>query len=178
MRHGSRTSLRLLTAAGALLLGSAVACSDDDEPTTPTPTPPAVVLSRYRAPLVSSEEVPPNASTATGMSDFTLSANKDTLYVNITVANLSNTRFGHFHTGARGVNGGVVADLVLAPTLVGSATGRIGRTFITGANLVGTLAGQPLSALITAMDAGNIYVNLHTDANPGGEIRGQVAKLP
>ena len=56
---------------------------------------------------------------------------------------------------------------------------------ITAADLVGPLAGQPLSALIDAIDAGNIYVNVHTNDFvdppntgagdfPGGEIRGQV----
>jgi hypothetical protein len=45
---------------------------------------------------------------------------------------------------------------------------------ITASNLVGPLAGQPLSALLDAMRAGNTYVNVHTSANAGGEIRGQI----
>jgi hypothetical protein len=45
---------------------------------------------------------------------------------------------------------------------------------ITTSNLVGPLAGQPLSALLDAMRAGNTYVNVHSSAHAGGEIRGQI----
>ena len=158
---------------GALLVGAALAnCSDDETVVAPTP------LVKFRATLVGTEEVPPVTTTATGTSEFTLSRTNDTLFVSITVSGLSNVRFGHFHTGARGANGAVVATLVEAPTLTGPQNGRIGRQFITAANLSGTLAGQPLSALVTQLNAGGIYVNIHTDANAGGELRGQVALVP
>ena len=56
---------------------------------------------------------------------------------------------------------------------------------ITAGNLVGPLAGQPLSALVDAIEAGNAYVNVHTNDGvpptntgpgdfPAGEIRGQL----
>ena len=62
--------------------------------------------------------------------------------------------------------------------MAGPSNGRVGKQFITAANLSGTLAGQPLSALVTQLNAGGIYVNIHTDANTGGELRGQVALVP
>ncbi len=159
---------------GVLVVGSVLAACGDDDAAAPTPTP----LVKFRATLIGTEEVPPVTSTATGTSEFTLSRTNDTLFVNVAVNGLSNIRFGHFHTGARGANGAVVAFLVDAPTLAGPQNGRIGKQFITAANLVGTLANQPLSALVDQMRAGGIYVNLHTDANPGGEVRGQVALVP
>lgn len=169
-RRFSRSAASLV---GALLVGAALAnCSDDETPVAPTP------LVKFRATLVGSEEVPPVVTTATGSSEFTLSRTNDTLFVSITVNGLSNVRFGHFHTGARGANGAVVATLVEPPTLTGPQNGRIGRQFITATNLSGTLAGQPLSALVSQLRAGGIYVNLHTDANAGGELRGQVALVP
>jgi hypothetical protein len=39
----------------------------------------------------------------------------------------------------------------------------IGRGTITAANLIGPLAGQPLSALIAVIEAGGAYVNVHTN---------------
>lgn len=161
-----RRSFAVMAIAAATMIS---ACGDDDVAGPSLP--------RFRATLIGSEEVPPATTSATGTADFTLSQGGDTLFVNINVNSLANIRFGHFHTGARGVNGGVVTDLVLAPTLVGSQTGRIGRQFVTAANLSGALQGQPLSALITQIRAGTIYVNLHTDAFPGGELRGQVAEV-
>jgi hypothetical protein len=55
----------------------------------------------------------------------------------------------------------------------------------TAANLVGPLAGHPLSELLDAIASGNAYVNIHTNDGvdgtntgpgdfPGGEIRGQL----
>ncbi|MDQ8158588.1 MAG: CHRD domain-containing protein [Gemmatimonadota bacterium] len=168
-----RIARSLVSLAGAVLVGAALAnCSDDETVVAPTP------LVKFRATLSGAEENPPVTTTATGTSEFTLSRTNDTLFVNITVNGLSNVRFGHFHTGARGANGAVVSTLVDPPTLVGAQNGRVGKQFITASNLSGALAGQPLTALIDQMRAGGIYVNLHTDANAGGELRGQVALVP
>ncbi|WP_396221524.1 CHRD domain-containing protein [Gemmatimonas sp.] len=169
-----RIARALVSLAGALLVGAVLAnCGgDDDAVVAPTP------LVKYRATLVGTEEVPPVTTTATGSAEFTLSRTNDTLFVNVTVNGLNNMRFGHFHTGARGANGPVVAFVVDGPTVAGPSNGRVGKQFITAANLSGTLAGQPLTALIDQMRAGGIYVNIHTDANTGGELRGQVALVP
>lgn len=163
-------AIRVASAFSMVLLAAALGCGDD------SPVAAAPPLTRFSATLVGAEEVPPVTTAAAGTASFTLSQGNDTLFVNISVNGLSNVRFGHFHQAARGSNGPVVTDLVLAPTLVGVQNGRIGRQFITAANLVGGLAGQPLSALVTLINAGSIYVNLHTDQFPGGELRGQVAR--
>jgi hypothetical protein len=63
----------------------------------------------------------------------------------------------HIHTGAVGVNGGVLYPLTL------TSIGAQGTQAITTADLAN-------------LEAGNFYVNAHTAANPGGEIRGQIGK--
>ncbi len=44
---------------------------------------------------------------------------------------------------------------------------------ITASDVVGALAGD-LDGFIEAIRSGNIYINIHTPPNPGGEIRGQL----
>ena len=56
----------------------------------------------------------------------------------------------------------------------GRSSGTLGEGTITAADLVGPLAGQRLSDLVAAIDAGNAYVNVHTSQFPSGEVRGQV----
>ena len=56
--------------------------------------------------------------------------------------------------------------------------GRVNGTLVEGTigadRLVGPLAGQSLTDLREAMEAGNTYVNVHTADHPGGEIRGDI----
>jgi len=92
----------------------------------------------------------------------------------------------HIHVGAPDVNGPVVAFLFgNVPPAGGRTDGVLATGTITAANLVGPLAGQPLSALVDEIEAGNTYVNVHTNDGvdppntgpgdfPGGEIRGQL----
>jgi hypothetical protein len=46
---------------------------------------------------------------------------------------------------------------------------------ITADKLEGPMAGKQLSDLTTAMSNGETYVNIHTEQNPNGEIRGQIS---
>ncbi len=72
---------------------------------------------------------------------------------------------GHFHVGSPGINGAVVrviAEAGAAPSGIVSGVWR-------------STDAQPLTpALIESLLTGRVYVNFHTNANPAGEIRGQV----
>jgi hypothetical protein len=138
----------------------------------------------YSVHLDGDTEVPANSSLGTGQAVFHLSPDGTSLDYKLIVANLDNPVAAHIHIGPPGVNGPVVTFL-FGPAAPGGGTanGVIGEGTITAANLIGPLAGQPLSALIDALNSGNAYVNVHTNDGvpptgtgpgdlPGGEIRG------
>jgi len=140
----------------------------------------------FIAHLTGDEEVPPNSSLAQGQAIFQLSEDGTELSYKLNVANIENVVASHIHLGPAGANGPVVVFLY-GPVAAGGGRidGRIAEGTITEADFVGPLTGQPFSALIEAMEAGNTYVNVHTNdgvdpANtgpgdiPGGEIRGQI----
>ncbi|NNK61375.1 MAG: CHRD domain-containing protein, partial [Flavobacteriaceae bacterium] len=55
----------------------------------------------------------------------------------------------------------------------GPANGVLAQGVITAEDVVGALAGD-LDALIQAIKDGMIYVNVHTEGIPSGELRGQL----
>jgi len=98
----------------------------------------------------------------------------------------------HIHMQAKGLSGPIVVWFFPSVTSTaplpgggGAHHGMLAQGTFTAADLRGPLAGHPLSDLIAAINAGNTYVNIHTDdgvapANtgpgdfPGGEVRGQL----
>jgi hypothetical protein len=60
------------------------------------------------------------------------------------------------------------------PTGPMSATLSEGK--VTSNDLVGPLKGKQISDLVKIINDGNAYANVHTQANPKGEIRGQISK--
>jgi hypothetical protein len=73
------------------------------------------------------------------------------------------------------MNGQIVVFLFgLVPDPGVDVNGTLAAGSFGAANLIGPLAGHPLADLITAIENGGAYVNVHTVANRGGEIRGQL----
>jgi hypothetical protein len=133
----------------------------------------------FRTHLSGDEEVPAIVTGAQGQATFKLSDDGSSITYKLNVANIENVTQAHIHLGAVGVAGPIVVWLYpSAPpaTLIpGRTNGNLAEGTITAANLVGdALAGQPLSALIDQIRAGNAYVNVHTSQYPPGEIRGQL----
>jgi hypothetical protein len=138
-----------------------------------------------------SMEVPVRDTNAQGQAIFHLSSDGTELDYKLIGSNIENVFMAHIHMEEPGVNGPIVVWLypstAVAPGPLGSGRhdGILAEGTITASNLVGPLAGQPLSALVEAMDSGNAYVNIHTndgvgDVNtgpgdfPGGEVRGDI----
>jgi hypothetical protein len=109
------------------------------------------------------QEVPANASTATGTVAGSYDPKSGLLGIKVTYAGLAaNASAAHIHRAARGVNGGVQIDF-----------GPLGFTF--GAQS-GTFSKVILLTAAQAADllAGNLYANIHNASFPGGEIRAQL----
>jgi hypothetical protein len=140
---------------------------------------PAVETQTFSTQMTGDQEVHDVVTTATGDASFTVSADGSSISYEVNVAGLVDVTMAHIHLAAAGVNGPVVVWLYPeGPPPVeipGETTGSLATGTITADDLVGDLEGQPLSALIDAMVAGNTYVNVHTTAYAEGEIRGQIA---
>jgi hypothetical protein len=73
----------------------------------------------------------------------------------------------HIHNGAPGVAGQIDVTMINQPNTQLSPNG----VFASGTLTDGTVN---LASLKTLLASGSAYVNVHTSANPAGEIRGQV----
>ena len=85
----------------------------------------------------------------------------------------------HFHCGLPGQNGPVAFGLVNPGPLNfdgNGIEGTLGNGDYTGADCV-PIIGRPvnnIAALASAMEAGLVYLNVHSSTFPVGEIRGQM----
>jgi hypothetical protein len=115
---------------------------------------------KLKATLDGKSEGPANTSTGTGTADIDYDAATKKLSWKLTYSGLSGpATAAHFHGPAEaGKNAGVA---VAIPNAASSPVE--GNATLTDAQAADLLAGK-------------YYVNIHTQANPGGEIRGQVKK--
>jgi hypothetical protein len=128
----------------------------------------------FVAHLSGDEEVPPVATSAQGQAIFHFSDTDNELLYKLIVANIEGVTQAHIHCGVEGVNGPVVAFL-FGPVLGGlDANGVLAQGALTNTNITNALCGATIPDLVQSMRTGNAYVNVHTLANPGGEIRGQI----
>lgn len=116
-------------------------------------------------------------TSAQGKAIFNVHPNGQSINYRLIAWNIDNVTMAHIHLAPLGLNGPVTVWLYPAAPPPASPSGPINGVFATGsitsANLVGPLAGMPLSSLVARMESGMAYVNVHTTAYPAGEIRGQ-----
>ena len=117
------------------------------------------------------ERPTPVLSTATGTATFEVRSDGSVKY-NISVAGLTGAIMAHIHAGVADSAGPIVVPLFNATPPTGPITGTLASGSFTSTNI--QIPGISLDSLLTLMRTGRTYVNVHTEANPGGEIRAQI----
>ena len=108
-----------------------------------------------RVNLSGAEEVPPLNVPGSGAGSFRV-ADDGTITGSVTTRDVQGT-MAHIHRGAKGTNGPVIVPL-----------DKSGDTYTVP-------AGRKLTpAQVDDLKKGNLYVNVHTARNKGGEVRGQL----
>ena len=128
----------------------------------------------FHAKLIGKDEVPPKNTKAIGTAQFTVTA-ADSITYKASVTNMEKVTAAHIHKGKGGENGPVVVTLFKTNSPSARADGLLSQGTITSAKLEGPLAGKHLSDLIDMINNGDAYINVYTQANPKGEICGQVS---
>lgn len=142
---------------------------------------------QFIAVLTGDNEVPPVDTEATGRIKLTVNYQQNALDYQLSLSNVNSIVNGaHIHWGSVGTNGPIVASLNIGGTFAGASAftsgGGGGSTMtststggtITSADLKGPLLGKQISDLIRLIQYGKAYVNVHTDRNQNGEMRGQL----
>ena len=115
---------------------------------------------KFHATMDGASEVPAKTTEGKGAVDATLDTSTKVLSYTVQYSNLSGpATAAHFHgPAASGANAGVMVPIAapLTSPIKGTAT-------LTDAQMAD-------------LESGKVYANVHTQANPGGEIRGQVTK--
>lgn len=108
------------------------------------------------AQLSGAQEVPPVKTEASGQSTIKIAADKSVS--GMLLVSRINATAAHIHEGAKGTNGPVILPLTKTSDTI----------FVVPAD------AKVTDAQYASYKAGNLYINVHTAANPGGEIRAQL----
>src|SRR5712691_11089727 len=118
-------------------------------------------VTTYKGTLVGTTEVPPVTTTGKGTAAVNIDTATKQASWRVEYSGLSGpATAAHIHCGAAaGANSGVAVALGAGPTAASPLTG----------------SGAMTDAQLADLAAGKCYVNIHTDANKGGELRAQLA---
>lgn len=128
----------------------------------------------FHAKLTGNDEVPSVKTKAKGDVKFKLSSDGKELSYKLHVKNIENSTAAHIHRGMKGKSGPPLVNLFTGPKKEGKFSGNLSEGTITAKDLTGDFMGKSLDDLVQLIKSGDTYVNVHTDANPDGEIRGQI----
>ena len=156
-------SIMILAIAAAFVVGTIVTgtmafAGDDDELT---------------ADLSGSQEVPSVDTDTTGEASFEVDGDKIEFELEVEDGVLI-TR-AHIHCAPVGSNGPIVVGLLENQPSDVRLSGDVElEATITDDSISNDACGETIEELVESMRAGETYVNVHSFANPPGEIRGQI----
>ena len=134
----------------------------------------------FEAELSGAQEVPPVDTRTKGDASFEVNDDYTKIEYEVKVKTRGEDEVGllgaagaHIHCAPEGQNGPVVA--FLAGVVNGGLDGTVKfSATLTGANIVNAACGATIAELVNSMSSGMTYVNVHSLANPSGEVRGQI----
>ena len=164
-------------------LGLIAACSGDDGPVgtagtagaagSAGPAGPAAI-ENFTSALAGTNEVPANASTAAGTA--TISVVGPILVYRIDVTDITDVTGAHIHgPAAAGTNTGIFVNLCGRGSAPACATGTVNGVLVSGTAT--PESNISVDSMLVLFRNENSYVNVHTTAIPGGELRGQITTM-
>lgn len=148
-----------------LMLAVVASLGCDDDPTT-------LDFELFGANLAGDQEVPPVDTDASGVATFEWDGT--TMAFAITVEDITDATAAHIHRGEAGENGDIVVTLFPGPTVDGDFSGVLVEDEFTAPDEGVDIT---MDELLDLLRTGGAYVNVHTEENPAGEIRGQVEEI-
>jgi hypothetical protein len=141
----------------------------------------------FSANLTGLAELPPVMTNASGQATFTLNEDGDEVSYDLEVQDVEGVVSAHIHWGNPLRNGPILVTLYDDNEPTDEVDGSLTDGDFTSVDVVAELPerearvwqtlGQNMSGLITLMEEGRTYVNVHTLANPAGEIRGTIEEI-
>ena len=140
----------------------------------------------FRAILNGSEVSPPVSTNLSGIAQLVLDKSSPlNLIYNVTITGIANNNDNnvtsvHLHNGIRGYNGTEIKELQILPGY--NKDGIVAKGNLSASDSFSSeLAGKgdlALNSLIQYIGNGEVYVDVHTQDNPHGELRGQIFPSP
>jgi hypothetical protein len=138
--------------------------------------------------LAGDQEVPPRQTGGSGTATLTIDGDSKEIGYTLELRGqfTSPIQQAHIHSGVPGINGPIFLFLctnlpppsgVPTPPPCPIGAGTVSGT-LTAANFIPVAGLSTFAEGVDAILAGKAYVNVHTQTNPGGEIRGQVPATP
>ena len=160
-----RPTMKCLIAAAALVLGASAQAN-------------AQTL-RLTAVLSGANETPAIVVTgATGTAEVFVNLATQKVTYTVNVFNLpSGATGGHFHVGGPGAGGPIVVDLT-PPANISNDFTLSGSADAASLRVRADQGIRTWEDFIQALVGGQVYVNIHSAVNPGGETRGQLTVAP